>query len=264
MWRDLLRTFFNLPVHYLYGGSTASYAAYGQSDFVNVDPSEAWPENTKVVTIYGSGVVKGFRSEDSLYKVQLPFGMGYLVPSAILGAEDLSPQALHAIGVSETPTSDVTGSSPSTSPVKGKTGLGSVGTGADSGVKDPCRIFYGTHWCYVFFRLHHTIFSRLCAARDMSAALSQDEESGLRVSDPRSGSEYCKEDAVGEMDVVIDTYSGAPVSKTRKHRNHGTKPPYQAFLGQLYAVIEGAIDSSRYEVKYVVYACIHINMYIYE
>jgi len=28
MWRDLLRVFFNLPVHYLYGGSTASYAAH--------------------------------------------------------------------------------------------------------------------------------------------------------------------------------------------------------------------------------------------
>ena len=37
-----------MPVHYLYGGSTASYAAYGQSDFVTVDPSEAWPEDTKV------------------------------------------------------------------------------------------------------------------------------------------------------------------------------------------------------------------------
>lgn len=118
----------------------------------------------KVVTIYGSGVVKSFRSEDSLYKVQvffllyvfmlvairswllriclpiscvrsrrteshiymyeyilnmclqislfqLPFGVGYLVPSAILGAEELSPQALHAIGVPDTvtPISDVTG-----------------------------------------------------------------------------------------------------------------------------------------------------------
>jgi hypothetical protein len=28
MWRDLLRVFFNLPVHYLSGGSTASYAAH--------------------------------------------------------------------------------------------------------------------------------------------------------------------------------------------------------------------------------------------
>lgn len=238
-----------MPVHYLYGGSTASYAVYGQSDFVTVDPSEAWAEGTKVrtyllyvcvtvdkiyklitiellcvmvvndkighgnndnnrliaitavvkkeisslkkkinkilysfllqvVTIYGSGVIMKFKSAESLYQVihththmflvtlfllllpfcrlsilfilhllprlpshplpspssflsilflrpltlllhltshppsssptshsfstigptsqvQLPFGVGYLVPSAILGAEELSSQALH-------------------------------------------------------------------------------------------------------------------------------------------------------------------------
>ena len=41
-----------MPVHYLYGGSTASYAVYGQSDFVTVDPSEAWAEGTKVRTLF--------------------------------------------------------------------------------------------------------------------------------------------------------------------------------------------------------------------
>ena len=60
-----------MPVHYLYGGSTASYAAYGQSDFVSVDPSEAWAEGTKVVTIYGSGTVLKFTATDSLYQVCL-------------------------------------------------------------------------------------------------------------------------------------------------------------------------------------------------
>jgi len=120
MWRDLLRVFFNLPVHYLYGGSTASYAAHATAgddalllpsppslplplpsfsvctflaslsflsshlvfhfssptsrhcallytptaDFVPVDPSEAWPEHTKVVTIYGAGTVLSFREVD--------------------------------------------------------------------------------------------------------------------------------------------------------------------------------------------------------
>ena len=119
MWRDLLRVFFNLPVHYLYGGSTASYAAHATAgddalllsshpslspssvllclrisrsslipllgvfhysspisrhhclllytptaDFVPVDPSEAWPEHTKVITIYGAGTVLSFREVD--------------------------------------------------------------------------------------------------------------------------------------------------------------------------------------------------------
>ena len=170
LWRDLLRVFFNLPVHYLYGGSTASYAAYGQSDFVSVDPSEAWPEGTRVVTIYGSGTIMKFNGSDSLYQVQLPFGIGYLVPSAILGAEELSVQALYAIGVTEhspsstspeersSPTSSTTGANIDNN---NSNNISSNSTGNDGmGVQDPCQVFYGTHWCYLFFRLHHTIFSR--------------------------------------------------------------------------------------------------------
>ena len=168
LWRDLLRVFFNLPVHYLYGGSTASYAAYGQSDFVSVDPSEAWPEGTRVVTIYGSGTIMKFNGSDSLYQVQLPFGVGYLVPSAILGAEELSVQALHAIGVTEhspSVTSPEERSSPTTSTAgstidPGTTSMNGSGNDGMPGVQDPCQVFYGTHWCYLFFRLHHTIFSR--------------------------------------------------------------------------------------------------------
>ena len=53
------------------------------------------------------------------------------------------------------------------------------------------------------------------------------------------------------MDIVLEsvgTGSAAEVtSSTQKHRNSGSKPPYQAFLGQLYALIEGAIDSNRYD-----------------
>ena len=48
------------------------------------------------------------------------------------------------------------------------------------------------------------------------------------------------------MDVILEnTVSGDTVTSTQKHRNSGSKPPYQAFLGQLYALIEGAIDSNR-------------------
>ena len=169
MWRDLLRVFFNMPVHYLYGGSSSSYVTHTALDqhvAVAVDPSEAWPDFTKVprhptppppprpcpyhttpyhithplthpltltlthphshilahalthppspspshthspthplslspshcpslrclhdqvLTVYGSGTVLSFRPEDSMYRVQLPFGVAFLVPSAILG-----------------------------------------------------------------------------------------------------------------------------------------------------------------------------------
>ena len=87
-------------------------------------------------------------------------------------------------------------------------------------------------------RHFHTYTHRLCAARDMSLSMSSGAET-----DPRSNGE---DESVGEMDVVLEsTSSGDVVSSTKRHRNSSSKPPYQAFLGQLYALIEGAIDSNR-------------------
>ena len=58
-----------------------------------------------------------------------------------------------------------------------------------------------------------------------------------------------EEETAGEMDITIETSASGCVTGmgTMKHRNSGSKPPYQAFLGQLYALIEGAIDGNRYE-----------------
>ena len=56
-----------------------------------------------------------------------------------------------------------------------------------------------------------------------------------------------EDETAGEMDVTIESSPSGCVIGTMKHRNSGSKPPYQAFLGQLYALIEGAIDGNRYE-----------------
>ena len=56
-----------------------------------------------------------------------------------------------------------------------------------------------------------------------------------------------EDESTGEMDITIEATSFGSVTGTKKHRNSGSKPPYQAFLGQLYALIEGAIDGNRYE-----------------
>jgi hypothetical protein len=106
LWRDLLRIFFNIPISYLYSpSSTASPSASADSTSLLFSSSsdvkhptitgEAWSNKTKVITIYGTGMVKNFREEDNLYEVELPFGRAFLSPSSILGAEQLSPQALY-------------------------------------------------------------------------------------------------------------------------------------------------------------------------
>ena len=92
---------------------------------------------------------------------------------------------------------------------------------------------------------HTQTYCRLCAARDMSLSMSSGAET-----DPRSNGE---DETVGEMDVVLEsTPSGEVISSTQRHKNSSSKPPYQAFLGQLYALIEGAIDSNRL-------VCTHVN-----
>jgi hypothetical protein len=125
--------FFNVPVHYLYtpavpntSGATATAAAAAalatasaDSDSMNVDPisvpavpsaayklsaSDAWPAHTKVITTYGQGEVLGYRETDGMYAVKLPFGVGYLAPSAIYGSEQLSANALYVSFQSTFPT----------------------------------------------------------------------------------------------------------------------------------------------------------------
>lgn len=123
LWRDLLRVFFNIPVHYLYqpavpttqssaaAAALASAAAAAEDgSAMAVDPtalpavppaayrlsaSDAWPPRTKVITTYGRGEVISFREQDNMYSVQLPFGVAFLAPAAVYGSEQLSANALY-------------------------------------------------------------------------------------------------------------------------------------------------------------------------
>ena len=50
---------------------------------------------SRVLTLYGTAVIVGFRAEDNMYVARLPYGIAYLNPNIIFGAEQLSSQALH-------------------------------------------------------------------------------------------------------------------------------------------------------------------------
>jgi hypothetical protein len=83
--------------------------------------------------------------------------------SSIIGAEELSPQALQAVGVS-------------TDPSTGADNIlngGVTSSGTLPGVQQPCNLFFGTQMCYLFIRLHHIIFSRLTTARQLAFTESQ-------------------------------------------------------------------------------------------
>ena len=65
------------------------------------DSSEAWVTGTTVITPFGNGVVLEYRPEDGIYAVGLKYGTVYCKGYTIIGAEELSGNALDAIGVQD-------------------------------------------------------------------------------------------------------------------------------------------------------------------
>ena len=232
LWRDWLRVFFGIPVHYLYpaasvlsvaSASASSIAAAGilnptlgstipaasipatnsiaissvttsaknlvpqQDNIPSLHTAEAWPIGTRVITLLGSGVVMDFRAEDGMHTIQLAFGKAYMTAVSIMGPEELSPQALQAIGVSR---EEATGSelvygkalAQTLAAASSTAKVASSGSGAslaplvvDDVVLSPSSLFFGTQQCYVFLRIHHTLYSRLALARSMcTEALKSD------------------------------------------------------------------------------------------
>lgn len=258
LWRDLLRVFFNMPVHFLYSGqssapppstssSSVSHAvgtdvttgdAAGAASTMESDGSsipvpatlasqsgwdidalpvhagEAYQIGTKVLTLFGSGEVIGFRTSDNTYEIQLPYGIGYLRPSVVLGAEELSVNALEAIGVH----------------VDGEGnefvhGVRRTPASTNHLVTDPSKIFLGNQMCYTFFRLHHTLYWRFVLARRLA-------HSKLNLS------------STNEYDV--SAYDDIDVSEISNLKGN-EYPIYNSFMSQLFALIDGSIDSNRYE-----------------
>lgn len=230
LWRDLIRVFFNIPVDYFYPASlSASLMIQNASKRFPVAPDEAWANGTKVITSFGSGIVLSFRPEDDIYEVQLPFGKAFLNSVAIYGAEQLPITAMNAIGVTVDETTgkelifngQVDASIPSTN-----------SSSSSQILEPPCKLFYGTQMCYIFLRLHHTLFMRLRAAMILSHEALKEHKSMV------------------ERWNSSTNISGNPSDAEEKKILEGidlTKPLYKHFLGQVFALVEGNIDATRFE-----------------
>lgn len=227
LWRDLLRYFFNLPVHFLYNNS--STVTGSSSDYVYpLDITEAWPNNTRVLTSVGSGTIILFRSEDSMYKVQLPYGIAFMKPSCILGAEELSVQSQANLGATVTYKEN-----------KDKDQIQNQSDAYVSVMNDYKEFstdlhkeeFIGTQLCYVFLRMYHTIYHRLSVAKDLSDHAIKNNHLSFSIHP------VARIDRWDAIDDEGDIVSGTPP----------TKSPYTSFLAQLFGLIEGTIEIGRYE-----------------
>lgn len=236
LWRDLIRVFFDFPVHFMYNASQgvsteSAHPHYAPSNVKGVAPDVApsWPIGTSVLTFYGVGTVTGFRAEDSMHSVRLPFGIAYMRPSCILGSEELSNAAMAAIGVSKDANGrDVILNGLSTNIPKG-----------EPLVKQPQQLFFGTQMCYVFMRLYHTIYSRLLSAKRLARANAE--------------AESAKE--AGSLNVPLHKYDepeedpiASSHSKGAGRQNVSNRADaYSCLLSQVMAVVDGTIDASKFE-----------------
>eukprot|EP01036_Dinobryon_divergens_P031603 gene31603-41035_t len=233
LWRDFLRVFFNIPTHYLYSHTAnlptahtfGSFSQHIQSQVLqsedgnpnlavpestledgiqninailakhsSVHPAEAWLPGSRVLTLYGTAVVIAFRAEDSMYVARLPYGIAYLNPNVIFGAEQLSSQAI--------------GISPDSATGKDSIYAGAVPVEStcspDLLVKDPCKVFFGTQMCYIFMRLHHTLFMRLKIAKQLAQeAVSQQLERSHSYSSSLGATPYPQAYVLYTLDKII-------------------------------------------------------------
>lgn len=232
LWRDLIRVFFNVPSHYLY--STTSASSNANHDAFHPVSSEAWLPNTKVITAFGSGIVESYRESDGIYCVRLAFGKAFLSASSIYGAEQLPPQALYAVGV----TVDKNGKNVIYNGLVHETPIGAFGND-ELFVKDPSKLFFGTQMCYVFLRLHHALYVRLRTGYQLAREANFDATSSnsSTINRPQQTSGF-HTSLVDEVDEEAKLASGVDAR---------SKPVYNHFLSQVFAIIEGTIDNNRFE-----------------
>lgn len=115
-------------------------------------------------------------------------------------------------------------------------------------VKDPSKLFYGTQMCYIFLRLHHTLYIRLSMAHKLALEAAQHqaylEESAAGSNNRQFTSNYNRTTLLQHMDAP-DTEAhmlngeAAPTAKSR--------PIYNQFFGYLLSLVEGNIDNAKFE-----------------
>jgi paired amphipathic helix protein Sin3a len=232
-WRDWLRPLFQIPTYLLYPpSSTTAVSSTGNVDAIPVDASEAWTPGTSVLTIFGTAKVVSFRAADSMYEVMLPYGRGYLKNSAIIGAEELSSQALAAVGINRDPATGVDKLNGSTFAELAASSNHSAASPAM--LSEPSTIFYGTQNSYSFLRVYHTLYTRLAMAKQLAY------EAAMSAVDA-AAQESAMEDGSYTMQADLEAKSAQLILL------QGAQSKYSTYLSQLLCLLDGSLELSRYE-----------------
>lgn len=120
-------------------------------------------------------------------------------------------------------------------------------------VQDPCKLFYGTQMCYIFLRLHHTLYVRLRLARLLATealATYRERHGGAGRAANSSVLSTAFQDAVSGTSASIGFNAGIGTSAgetTGLEHIDKSRSVYNHFLGQVFALVEGSMDNARFE-----------------
>lgn len=84
-----------MPIHYLFDVNSSLIQNLPKSSTRH--PSPTWLVGTRVLTLYGVGIVRKCTPSTGMHEVQLSYGISYLHYGSILGAESLSHASLEVL-----------------------------------------------------------------------------------------------------------------------------------------------------------------------
>jgi histone deacetylase complex regulatory component SIN3 len=112
-------------------------------------------------------------------------------------------------------------------------------------VQDPCKLFYGTQMCYIFLRLHHAMYVRLRAARQLAAEAAQAQAQAMAEGVHPHDLEA--EMFIGEGAGGSSSGEGAGAGAGGASTKPAPKQVYNYFMSQVLALVEGTVDNARFE-----------------
>lgn len=104
--------------------------------------------------------------------------------------------------------------------------------------------------CYVFFRLHHLLTMRIAEAYRLASLMEANTSASSRDEDARDG--MTKDSSLETMEIAESSQNGSPQGE--KDTESGEEdtdvlpraPVFSRYLTQLYAFLDGKIDSTRF------------------
>lgn len=110
-------------------------------------------------------------------------------------------------------------------------------------VHDPSKLFFGTQMCYIFMRLHHTLFVRLRVARQLAESALQKARART---DPAAAQSVAAKAAVPSL-LAMDHMDAYDAEGRVIAGSEHTRPVYHHFMSQVFALVEGSMDSAKFE-----------------